>query len=144
MSEDAAVCCSSETPQQKECSFCGESILVNAKKCKHCGEIVDPLMREIENLKRQQNANGPIIINNNNNNNNGLGIAYAAKSRLIYILLAIFFGLLGIHNFYAKYTITGIIQLILTCSGVGAAITALWIIFDILFTTKDGNGIPFA
>ena len=60
----------SEENATKNCPYCGESISVIAKKCKHCGEIIDETMRELENLKRQTNSNGPIVINNNNNNNN--------------------------------------------------------------------------
>ena len=52
--------------------------------------------------------------------------------------------MIGIHNFYAGYVGTGIIQLILTFTGIGAILTFIWVIIDILFTTKDGRGIPFA
>jgi hypothetical protein len=58
------------TTETKEisCPYCAETINAAAKKCKHCGEIIDPQMREIENLKNQQKQN--LIVNNNNNNNN--------------------------------------------------------------------------
>ena len=36
------------------------------------------------------------------------------KSRLIYILLALFLGGFGVHNFYAGYTGKGVAQLLLT------------------------------
>lgn len=131
----------------KECPYCGEKILQKAKKCKFCGEILDPVMREMENLKRR-NDTIPIIVNNNNNNNNISQFRETApvstKSRLTYILLALLLGMIGIHNFYAGYVGTGIIQLILTFTGVGAILTFIWVIIDILFTTKDGRGIPFA
>lgn len=131
----------------KECPYCGEKILQKAKKCKFCGEILDPLMREMENLKRR-NDTIPIIVNNNNNNNISPVFRETApvstKRRLTYILLALFLGMIGIHNFYAGYVGTGIIQLILTFTGIGAILTFIWVIIDILFTTKDGRGIPFA
>lgn len=131
----------------KECPYCGEKILQKAKKCKFCGEILDPVMREMENLKRR-NDTIPIIVNNNNNNNNISQFRETApvstKSRLTYILLALLLGMIGIHNFYAGYFWTGIIQLILTLTGFGIIFTFIWVICDILFTTKDGRGIPFA
>jgi predicted nucleic acid-binding Zn ribbon protein len=37
-----------------DCPYCSEPINAKSKKCKHCGEILDPQMREIEQLKRQQ------------------------------------------------------------------------------------------
>ena len=36
------------------------------------------------------------------------------KSRLVYIILAIFLGGFGVHNFYAGYTKNAVIQLLLT------------------------------
>lgn len=116
---------------QKHCPFCDELISMNAKKCKHCGEFLD--------ADRHKNET-PIIINNNINNM----LNRSTKSRGTYIILAIFLGLLGIHNFYAGYTLTGIIQLVLTCSGIAIPFVVVWLIFDILFTTKDGYGQPFS
>lgn len=119
------------------CPDCGKQISRNATACPNCGS----------QIQRQQAtpAAAPmnIIVNNSANAtaiNNG---AISTKSRLMYILLALFLGMAGIHNFYAGYTGTGIIQLILLCCGVGVFINPVWIIFDILFTTKDGRGIPF-
>ncbi|MCQ2378242.1 MAG: TM2 domain-containing protein [Victivallaceae bacterium] len=136
-----------EKMETKNCPYCGEAISAVAKKCKHCGEILDPAMREIENLKRAQ-ANGPVIVNNNNNNNNnnngsnGNGgyaapLPFAQKSRLTYILLAIFLGWLGVHDFYAGRTGMGILCL-LTLGG--------WyviVLLEILFVKSDGRGILF-
>lgn len=66
-----------------------------------------------------------------------------SKSRGLYIILALFFGLAGIHNFYAGYTGTGLIQLVLSLTGIGCIVTVPWVIIDILFTTKDGHGVRF-
>ncbi len=127
-----------ENVQTKACPYCGEEVNVVAKKCKHCGEILDSTMREIENLKRAQQSNGPIIVNNNNNNNNGMGaMPFAQKSRLTYILLAIFLGWLGVHDFYAGRTGMGILCL-LTLGGWGVIL-----LLEILFVKSDGHGILF-
>ena len=66
----------------------------------------------------------------------------APKSRLAYILLAIFFGYLGIHNFYAGYTKTAIIQLVLSLVtlGIGAFISSIWAIVEAITVTQDANG----
>ncbi len=130
---------------QKACPFCGEQISVVAKKCKHCGEIIDPAMREIENLKRQQqnSSSGPIIVNNNNNNNNnnnGPQAHYLPKSRVTFIILAILFGAFGIHNFYIRKGGIGFIQLLLTCSVVGSGIVLVWVLIEIFVVKSDGNG----
>lgn len=66
----------------------------------------------------------------------------APKSRLAYILLAIFLGYLGIHNFYAGYTKTAIIQLVLSVVtiGIGAFISSIWAIVEAITVTRDANG----
>ncbi len=80
----------------------------------------------------------------------------AAKDRVAYVLLAIFLGELGIHNFYAGYTNRAVIQLvacivgipiiaIMTC-GIGLVLyAALWIwnIIEACTVTQDANGVRF-
>lgn len=127
-----------------------EVINAEAKKCKSCGETLDPTLRELENLKKQQN-NGPVIVtnnNNNNNNNNVAAVATAPKSRVVYILLAFFFGSLGVHNFYAGRNGSGITQLLITLFigwlVVPLAVVGLWVLIEMFVVNKDGKGVPFA
>ena len=67
------------------------------------------------------------------------------KSRLAYILLAIFLGGFGVHNFYAGYTKKAVIQLLLTIllgwTGIVALVILVWIIIDIIQVTADANGV---
>ena len=68
-----------------------------------------------------------------------------ARSRSIYIVLALLLGGLGIHNFYAGHQARGLGQMALSMAGVilsplfwlGAFI---WIILDIVTVTADGEG----
>ena len=72
-----------------------------------------------------------------------------AKSKLAAGLLGIFFGSIGVHNFYLGYTGKAVAQLLialLTC-GIGAIVTEIWgLIEGILILTGsinvDGNGNP--
>lgn len=67
------------------------------------------------------------------------------KSRFIYILLAIFLGSLGIHNFYAGRMGSAVAQLLislLSC-GILSPITWIWAIIDIITVKTDGEGRPF-
>lgn len=68
------------------------------------------------------------------------------KSRLAYILLAIFLGTLGIHNFFAGYTGKGIAQLLLTLISFGflGPIVFIWNLVEICTVTKDAHGVDFA
>jgi hypothetical protein len=63
------------------------------------------------------------------------------KSRGVYIILGLFLGLLGIHNFYAGYHGRGAIQLILTLTLIGAIITALWSLIELLTVVEDASGV---
>ena len=65
------------------------------------------------------------------------------RSRLAYILLGVFLGTLGIHNFYAGYTNRGLVQLLITVLGCGILswVSFIWAIIDIVTVTKDANGV---
>ncbi len=79
-----------------------------------------------------------------------------AKDRVAYVLLAVFLGELGIHNFYAGYTNRAIFQLVacivgipiialVTC-GIGLFLyLAIWIwnIIEACTVTQDANGVRF-
>ena len=70
---------------------------------------------------------------------------YPPKSRITYVLLGLFLGCLGIHNFYAKRSGCGITQLLISVLSIGflAVISELWSFIEILTVDKDGNGVPF-
>ena len=67
------------------------------------------------------------------------------KSRLAYILLALFLGTFGVHNFYAGYTGIGIAQLLLSLISFGflSPIVFIWAIIEICTVTKDKDGVNF-
>jgi TM2 domain-containing membrane protein YozV len=72
-------------------------------------------------------------------------IASAPKSRTVYILLAIFFGAYGVHNFYAGDKKAGLIKLLvslLTCF-IGAIPMFIWAIVDAVNVKQDANGVQF-
>jgi TM2 domain-containing membrane protein YozV len=67
------------------------------------------------------------------------------KKRVVFVLLGIFLGVFGVHNFYAGYAKKGTIQLcltLLTCF-YGAAISWIWAIVEICITEKDADGTQF-
>ena len=67
------------------------------------------------------------------------------RFRWLFVLLAIFFGQLGIHNFYAGYNFRAICQLILTFISFGylAWIIVPLNILEAIFVTTDGDGKEF-
>jgi TM2 domain-containing membrane protein YozV len=87
---------------------------------------------------------------------NPMQLAYAQpangstyKSRTTYIVLGIFLGMLGIHNFYAGYMGRAVSQL---CLSIFALLTLgylglvlwVWAIIEICIVEKDGTGQRFS
>lgn len=68
------------------------------------------------------------------------------KNRTTYILLGLFLGGLGIHNFYAGYTNRAVMQLLLyllLCWTIVVPIgVAIWVIVEICTVTLDSDGLP--
>ena len=67
------------------------------------------------------------------------------KSRIVYIILAIIFGEIGIHNFYAGYIGRGITQFLITTLSFGLLfwISWFWALIEICVVKQDGRSIPF-
>ena len=72
-------------------------------------------------------------------------MAEPAKSRVVYILLALFLGGLGINNFYAGYTTKGVIQLLISLLSLGflSLIVWIWCIIEIITVKQDAKGVAF-
>ncbi|MFL6213856.1 MAG: GYF domain-containing protein [Blastocatellia bacterium] len=70
----------------------------------------------------------------------------SSKSRAAYIILGLFFGCFGIHNFYAGHSGRGVAQLLITLFtgwifGLGFFITGLWALIEIIAVNTDGQGL---
>jgi len=74
-------------------------------------------------------------------------IVAPAKSRVAYILLGLFLGGLGVHNFYAGYTGRGVAQLLLNLCLFGTIVVpfgiGIWVLIEVIVTDRDPYGIPF-
>lgn len=102
------------------CKQCGKQIPDDAVLCVYCNAAVNQVV-----------AVDPL-----------------AKSRIAYILLGIFLGCFGVHNFYAGYTGKAVAQLLiavlLSWTVIAPIIVFIWAIVDICNVTKDAHGRPFA
>jgi|CXWL01.1.fsa_nt_gi TM2 domain-containing membrane protein YozV len=69
------------------------------------------------------------------------------KKRVVYVLLGLLLGGLGIHNFYAGYKKTASIQLlIMVLTGwliIPAYIVVVWALLEVLTVKTDNNGNAF-
>jgi TM2 domain-containing membrane protein YozV len=73
------------------------------------------------------------------------------RQRIVYIILALSLGSLGVHNFYAGRATQGIIQLLVSAAsvmllfvGIGLltwAALGVWLIIEICTVTTDGEGL---
>ena len=59
-------------------------------------------------------------------------VAGAPKQWIVALLLGLFFGGFGVHNFYLGYTNRAIIQLILTITVIGAPVTGVWVLIELI------------
>jgi TM2 domain-containing membrane protein YozV len=67
------------------------------------------------------------------------------RSRVVYVLLAVFLGAFGGHNFYAGYIKKAVIQLcltVLTCF-FGSIISWIWAIVEACIIDQDYDGVAF-
>lgn len=72
------------------------------------------------------------------------------KSRIVFMLLGLFLGGIGVHNFYAGHIAKGVFQLLFALLGVSwlgpmscGAVYVLWgiyILIDSVVTSHDGDG----
>jgi TM2 domain-containing membrane protein YozV len=72
----------------------------------------------------------------------------ASKSRTAYVLLGLFLGGLGIHNFYAGYAGRGIAQLLITLFGGWMCFpwiaVMVWVLVEVCSVTHDAQGNQFS
>lgn len=121
LKEDAIIIAPSKNEKENEfmfCRKCGQQILEEAVICVHCGVSTGKSM--------------------------STGVNPGAKTRLTYILLGIFLGGFGIHNFYAGYTRKAVAQLLISIF-TGWLIVPLigifiWVIVEICTVTHDSQG----
>ena len=157
------------------CPFCGLKLLCDdvtenqSCGCPECGNEIVPVREKFEGKIRKApvesesttkqdsvviptQTGGTVVINNFNNNplpqtqyvRNNL-----PKQRLVYILLGLFLGGIGAHNFYAEYKTEAIWQLIIWFIGiltfeVGGFVLCLgtecWSLVNIICRKVDGRG----
>lgn len=127
-----------------KCQYCDNELPQGVTKCPYCGAACPqnaytpaPAPTPVAGVQPQviiQNAQPQVVY------------ATGQKSRVTYILLAVFLGCLGIHNFYAGRTGSGIAQLLITAVSLGGAapLAGIWALIEIFVVKKDGKNVPFA
>lgn len=110
------------------CPECNSSVSDQAAACPQCGHPIRP--QQINPSPPQTNSTPQVV--------------KSAKSRGVYIILGLFFGCLGIHNFYAGYNSRGVTQLLLVLIlgwfVIGLLIVVPWVIIELITVTHDAAG----
>lgn len=123
------------------CKNCGSEIDNNAAVCVKCGFNKGTGNKYCQNCGVEIAEGQAVCVNCGHSL-----VATAAegeKSKLVAVLLALFLGSIGIHDFYLGYTKYGIIKIVLTvCTGVGGSIWALVDLIRLLTGSlhTDANG----
>lgn len=124
------------------CPNCGEDCSMSAMSCSHCkADFTGDGWRPVEKRPGQPSRE-------HQQSSASAQLVKSAKSRGIYIILGLFFGLLGMHNFYAGRLGIAVAQLLITVIlgwfVIGLVITAVWVLIELFTVTKDGAGDPLA
>lgn len=65
--------------------------------------------------------------------------------RLVYALLGILLGFTGIHNYYARHWLTGLLQMLLSVAtfllGFGVIASWVWAVVEAVLVRRDGNDL---
>jgi len=115
------------------------NITGNTMHCKPGDEQWLPLSVILYHLEPTPTVTIPPVLFSQRN----ITYARSRKSRGVYIILGVFFGLFGIHNFYAGHYRKGTWQLLITIlTGwliIGLLISGFWAISDMISETKDAE-----
>lgn len=122
-----------------QCPYCGNDVNPGVSRCPSCGASIPHNAAQPSYPATGTPSPFP---------SQQPGGTNGAKSKIAYILLGVFAGGLGIHNFYAGYTTKGIIQAVLWVlglftGGILIIIPAIWALIEVCKVRKDANGIPF-
>ena len=111
---------------EKYCSSCGEIIKKEAEICVKCGV-------------RQHAAQPQYAVPHNGNIMQQ--VPSQPKGRTAFVLLGIFLGALGIHNFYAGYQGKAIAQLLISLLSFGflSPVSWVWAIIEVCTVKTDSN-----
>ena len=128
-----------------KCEYCENEVPAGVSRCPSCGATV----RITATLQQQQQAQTllePIGMQSQMRTGVYTGEEpIELKNKWCFILLGIFLGAFGIHNFYTGYVGRGIVKLIVTIlSGLMLGWASwIWAIVEVCTVRIDAKGRPF-
>ena len=127
-----------------KCEYCENEVPAGVSRCPSCGAAV----RITATLQQQQTQTllEPIGIQSQMRTGVYTGEEpIELKNKWCFILLGIFLGAFGIHNFYTGYIGRGVVKLMITVVSFGWLfwISWIWAIVEICSVRIDAKGRPF-
>ena len=132
-----------------KCQFCENEVPPNANNCPSCGAPAPRQFVQSQPAPQHSWQSGyqPQMQPGIQSGTPCGTVPESTKSRVVYILLGLFLGGFGIHNFYAGRTGCGIMQLLITLGlgwlGAPLLLVGVWVIIELFVVHKDGRGQPF-
>lgn len=136
---------------------CDETIEKQVCRCPGCDNEIIPVRNQLDGkikiIQQPQTPNvsqGQVVVNNYAQPQYSSPVGNVPKQRVIYILLGIFLGGFGVHNFYAGYYTEGALQLCATVVAlatmpVGIVFSIViggWVLVNVIFRNKDAQNRP--
>lgn len=123
-----------------KCEYCDNPVPNGVTRCPSCGATVR-VIELLPGIVQKQPSPQSYTAQQ-------LPQGAETQSRVIYVILGIFLGVLGIHNFYAGRTYCGLAQLLTTLLLGWLVIPILgmwiWTIVEICTVKCDGDGLRFS
>lgn len=119
------------------CPDCGKQVSTEAIACPYCGRPVKAQGGGWSGTASGLGTSGP-------QHQSTPVVVQTVKSRGVFIILGLFLGCLGIHNFYAGYNGKGaaqfLITLVLGWVIIGFVVTTVWALIEVCTVTVDAQG----
>lgn len=131
-----------------KCEYCDNEVPVGVTRCPSCGAAVRGFPPALAAMTTSSTVETPSQMSCVEKATTvPSGVEAERKSRIAYVLLGIFLGGFGIHNFYAGRPNRALGQLLTTLLA-GWLILPLiavwvWVLCDVCAITTDGNGVKF-
>lgn len=123
-----------------KCEYCDNEVPYGVSRCPSCGATVMAIEGSVISLSPPLTSKDSLASRQPHDEEQ--------KSRVVYVILGIFLGVLGIHNFYAGRTYCGLAQLLTTLLLGWLILPVLgiwiWTIVEICTIKCDGDGLRFS
>lgn len=124
-----------------KCEYCENEVSTGVMRCPYCGGPISSTLHG-QMISAPINAMGTGLPEKLNG---GCVVPHKGKNKWVFVLLGVFLGGFGVHNFYAGYIARGVIKILITIVSMGLLfwISWIWAIVEICTVRIDAVGYPF-